>query len=166
MPHDAQDLSSSAIKPIPLAVEVLSTNHWITRDVPDCCPLKENAMWRDTFMNTRKRHGCQDWSYAATSQGTITRREAWNRPFPSGSSSEGPNLQRKHGPVDNLIVFGLQTVRIKFCCLKPPSLWHFVMAALGNSRRYVLTQILYILMVYRWQTWQQIWIYYFLKFAQ
>ena len=34
MPHDAQDLSSSAIKPIPLAVEVLSTNHWITRDVP------------------------------------------------------------------------------------------------------------------------------------
>ena len=108
MPHDAQDLSSSAIKPIPLAVEVLSTNHWTTREVSDCCPLEENARWRDTFMNTRKRHGCQDWSYAATSQGTITRREAWNRPFPSGSSSEGPILQRKHGPVDSLIVLGLQ----------------------------------------------------------
>ena len=151
MPRDAQDLSSSAIKPITLAVEVLSTDHWTTREVPDCCPLKENAMGRDTFMNTGTRHGCQDWSYAATSQGTITRREAWNRPFPGGSSSKGPILQRNHGPVDSLIVFGLRTMRIKFCCLKPPSLWHFVMAALGNSCRYVLTQILYILMVYRWQ---------------
>ena len=45
MPRDMQDLSSLAIKPIPLAVEVLSTNH--TREVPDCFPLKENAMWRD-----------------------------------------------------------------------------------------------------------------------
>lgn len=54
----------------------------------------------------------------ATNQGSTTRREAWNRPFPSGSSSEGPILQRKHGPEDSLIVFGLQNCENKILLLE------------------------------------------------
>lgn len=44
-------------------------------------------------------------------------------------------LQREQSPANILILnSGLQHCgRILFCCLKPPSLWFSVTAALGNS---------------------------------
>lgn len=74
-----------------------------------------------------------DWSDASTSQGTP---KTVSKP-PEAKKKQGRipyRLQRGHGPVDTLIsISSLQKCDIiNHWCSKPPSLWYFAMAALGN----------------------------------
>lgn len=77
------------------------------------CPYKKTAIRRQRFIGRKVYDENRDWSHASSSQG-ITK-IASKPPEPWFQTSGLPNCET-----------------INFCWFKPPSLWSFVTAALGN----------------------------------
>ena len=64
-------------------------------------------------------------------------------------------LLEGHGPALDVGLFSSRTLRrIYFCCFKPPSLWQFVMASLGNQYSLLsqvflrMTEVRYLFVVF------------------
>lgn len=95
-------------------------------------------MKTDTHRHRRKCEcGGRGWSDAATNHGMPWATRSWkgHRKKPRGSKG---HLEASQGnmalPTPSFWTSNLQICeKRRFCYLKPPSLWHFIMAALGNA---------------------------------
>ena len=78
----------------------------------------------------------RDWSDLSANQGTL---RMAGRPQRLEETKKGSSLEISErawpsGQLDFTLPAS-RTVRIHFCCYKPPSLWSFILAALGNESK-------------------------------